>query len=785
MYIAAVVWLLARRAGALLAPPQAPRARGGNGCARVSARLVRHVALTTNDASLETHDDDDAAADAVRAALLGDALLARAAAALTTDAPPRAVAAAKAPADSPGGQDRRHPGATTADSRAASSDVTGGFSSTGASDVASSGVPSEAVPSGGGASAPEKALGGSAAAPGRLGRLRSRCGSMRRSAARSVRIWLYACDFVVRVVLLRRRHPDGTADKAVAARRALAAELRDALLDLGPTFIKFGQLLSTRVDILQPEVIAELSTLQNNVPGFDPDRAMAIVRSELGLADLKDVFKRFDKKPIAAASLAQVHRAQLLDGTEVIVKVQREGLLEALTVDCANIRFLASLADRLDPENEGVSSNWRGIAATSERVLWRELDFGIELRSCDRFRHAFEGGAVDMAGRRVSKPVVYVKVPKAFAEHSTKKVLVLEYVPSTKISDVAGLKTLPGVDLQVVSERLTASYLEQLCRHGFFHCDPHPGNVGVDAGYPGGRIVYYDFGMMEDIEPGVKKGFVDLVYALYKNAPVPACDALEAMGVLRPGLDRYSIERIAKSYLQTFYSTVADKNKGGLVGQTAAKWENEMSEAEAFKNRRARRAQLGADLFATQAERPFVFPPKFTFVFRAVSTIDGIGKNLDPTYDLTRLASPFLRELADLRDGAAWKTALLDFGEKLGWRRVDLEQVVQQPRIVAKAGKALQRLEDGELKLRVRALEVERVLERVEARQHLYGVAAAAFMLWRTAQDVALQPLLRPFVANAAGLGAAALSFEALRTCLKLQKLERNRRRFQGEDGAS
>ena len=194
----------------------------------------------------------------------------------------------------------------------------------------------------------------------------------------------------------------------------------------------------------------------------------------------------------------------------------------------------------------------------------------------------------------------------------------------------------------------------QVCRHGFFHCDPHPGNLAVDDGYPGGRLIYYDFGMMETVEERVKKGFVDLIFSIYENLPREACDALEAMGVLRPGIDRFSIERIARDMLTTFQTTLASAEN---------QWENQMSEEEKRVARRDRRARLGQDLFATQTERPFLFPPKFTFVFRAFSTIDGIGKSLDPAaFDLSRLSQPYLRELADLRDGSTAKSALKEIG---------------------------------------------------------------------------------------------------------------------------
>ena len=560
-----------------------------------------------------------------------------------------------------------------------------------------------------------------------------------------------------------------------------------------PTFIKFGQLLSTRVDVLQPEIIAELSSLQNEVPGFSPERAIAIIQEELNITNLGAIFQTFEMKPLAAASLAQVHRATLHTGEHVVVKVQRDGLRDQFDVDCANIRFLARLADRLDPENEGVASNWRGIADTSEAVLYREIDFLVERQAAENFRIAFEEGALHVAGQNTpkAKPIPYVKVPKTYDAYCTSRILVLEYVPGIKINDIKALKKLKSLDLSAISERLTTSYLEQLCRHGFFHCDPHPGNVAVDTSYPGGRIIYYDFGMMESIEPTVKAGFVDLVYALYKNAPILACDALEQMGVLRPGLDRYSIERIATNYVNSFMSTVESKTAKGITGvdETAVKWETEMSFEEQRVARRARRAQIGKDLFATQADRPFVFPPKFTFIFRALSTIDGIGKSLDPGYDLTRLSAPYLRELADLRDGSRYKSLFFELLEKVGWRLDDLKQVVMQPRTLASADASIKRIEEGELKLRVRSIELEAQLTRVETRQRMYGTGAMALLAAKMATDIAtlssapssLASLGRFALHKAYVLAAVVSSFESFGAFCGLSRLERNRRRFENQ----
>mmetsp|Transcript_29278 Transcript_29278/g.89670 ORF Transcript_29278/g.89670 Transcript_29278/m.89670 type:complete len:353 (+) Transcript_29278:1184-2242(+) len=347
----------------------------------------------------------------------------------------------------------------------------------------------------------------------------------------------------------------------------------------------------------------------------------------------------------------------------------------------------------------------------------------------------------------------------------------MEFCPGVKLTDETALKER-GYDPEHLAFTLTNSYLEQICRHGFFHCDPHPGNLAVDDGYPGGRLIYYDFGMMERVERNVKKGFVDLIFAIYENMPKEACDALEKMGVLRPGVDRFSIERIAKNMLNTFQSTLANADN---------KWENQMTPEERKASRRARRAKLGQDLFATQADKPFLLPPKFTFVFRAFTTIDGIGKSLvGPSYDLSRISQPYLRELADLKDGSAFKTMVRELGKRLGWRPTDIAQVVTQPRKVASIASTVKKLEDGDLRLRVRTLEVERMLERVETRQRMVGAALASALLLQ----MSLAPFVHRLVARAVQLIAARIAWEAWKAFTAMRKLELQRLRFSNADTA-
>jgi predicted unusual protein kinase regulating ubiquinone biosynthesis (AarF/ABC1/UbiB family) len=292
----------------------------------------------------------------------------------------------------------------------------------------------------------------------------------------------------------------------------------------------------------------------------------------------------------------------------------------------------------------------------------------------------------------------------------------------------------------------------------------------VDGGHPGGRLIYYDFGMMETVSPDIKKGFVDLVFSVYENLPREACDALEAMGVLRKGVDRYSVERVCRDMLNVFQTTLASADN---------KWENEMTVEERKAARRARRAKLGQDLFATQAEKPFELPPAWTFVFRAFSTIDGICKGLDSKFDLSVVSQPYLKELANLRDGSLTTTGFKEVGRQLGLRPKDVGQVVTQPRNVAEIMERIRRIEDGDVKLRVRSLEVERLMDQTKERQTMFGAGLGAALFFQMS-ELAIGPLRRWVFA----LAAFKCAVESWQAKSRLRKLEQQQLRFQNKGDA-
>ena len=205
-----------------------------------------------------------------------------------------------------------------------------------------------------------------------------------------------------------------------------------------------------------------------------------------------------------------------------------------------------------------------------------------------------------------------------------------------------------------------------------------------------------------------------MIFGIYGNDPIEVCDSLEQIEVLKKSVDRVSVEKIVRFFLQEFISGVDNKSS------------SELSPEEKKVLLKQRRQQLGADLFSVGSDVPFKFPPTFTFVFRAFTSLDGIGKGLDPKYDLTKLAQPFLKELIDLRDGSALVSVFKGWGKSLGWRPVDIKNAVQSPRKIAYMDNTLSKMERGDLKLRVRVLESERAFKRMELVQNNMGVAIAA-----------------------------------------------------------
>ncbi|XP_006382925.3 protein ACTIVITY OF BC1 COMPLEX KINASE 8, chloroplastic isoform X3 [Populus trichocarpa] len=453
---------------------------------------------------------------------------------------------------------------------------------------------------------------------------------------RTLEIWGFVLTFIFKAWLNSQKfsYQGGmTKEKKVARRKALAKWLKESILRLGPTFIKIGQQFSTRVDILAQEYVDQLSELQDQVPPFPSETAVSIVEEELG-APVDDIFDQFDYEPIAAASLGQVHRARL-KGQEVVIKVQRPGLKDLFDIDLKNLRVIAEYLQKIDPKSDGAKRDWVAIYDECASVLYQEIDYTKEAANAELFASNF-------------KKMEYVKVPTINWEYTTPQILTMEYVPGIKINKIQALDQL-GVDRKRLGRYAVESYLEQILSHGFFHADPHPGNIAVDD-VNGGRLIFYDFGMMGSISPNIREGLLETFYGVYEKDPDKVLEAMVQMGVLVPTGDMTAVRRTAQFFLNSFEERLAAQRREREMATTELGFKKQLTKEEKMEKKKQRLAAIGEDLLSIAADQPFRFPATFTFVVRAFSVLDGIGKGLDPRFDITEIAKPYALELLRFRE---------------------------------------------------------------------------------------------------------------------------------------
>lgn len=387
-------------------------------------------------------------------------------------------------------------------------------------------------------------------------------------------------------------------------------------------------------------------------------------------------------------------------------------------------------------------------------------------KNADAFRANFAG-------------VDWVKVPLVYWQYTTSEVLVLEYCPGKKINDGPAIDAL-GLDRQRLARLAVESYLQQILRHGLFHADPHPGNVAVDAGVEGGRLIYYDFGMMGRLPNGVRDGLLELFYGVYEKDPDRCLDALIAMGVLVPTGDRMSVRRTAEFFLKSF----SDR----LEQERVEREELERRQAElGFKPQRskdeakARRKQIlsaiGEDLLLASNDKPFRFPASLTFTVRSFTVLDGIGKSLDPRFDLTAIAAPFARALL-FSSSSPYAPMLQDFKRRSDNQNRAVANLFRAPNAIEGVAQTVRNLERGDLKLRVRALETERALERVQAWQRVVAAALAASTLVNVGTVLSVSAAAAG--ATASFVGAGFFGLMMVSGYLKIVKLEKKEAQLTG-----
>ncbi len=460
-------------------------------------------------------------------------------------------------------------------------------------------------------------------------------------------------------------YPHGKTEAAQKKRRrSRAAWLRESLLQLGPTFIKVGQLFSTRADLFPTEYVEELSKLQDQVPAFSYEKARKIVESELGKA-IATMYRHFDQIPLAAASLGQVHKAQLHSGEEVVVKVQRPGLLKLFDIDLTILRQIATYYQ--NHPRYGRGRDWLGIYDECRRILYQEADYLNEGRNADMFRRNF---------RHDDR----ICVPRIYWRFTSKRVLALEYMPGIKVSNYEALEAA-GIDRKNIAVIGAESYLQQLLNHGFFHADPHPGNLAVTSS---GELIFYDFGMMGQIQPITKDKLLRTFFGIAKKDADEVVSSLVELGALEISGDIGPVTRSVQYMLDNF------------MGKPF--------EAQSV-------AAISDDLYEIAYDQPFRFPATFTFVMRAFSTLEGLGKGLDPGFNFMEIAKPFATSLMENGNSKDPGSLSASFLGEIGRQAAQVSNsAFNLPR---KIEDTIVKLERGDLRLRVRSQESDRILRRI------------------------------------------------------------------------
>ncbi len=434
----------------------------------------------------------------------------------------------------------------------------------------------------------------------------------------------------------------------------VAERLCQAMIELGPAFVKLGQLLSTRPDLLPPDFVAEFDKLQDTVPPFPVEVAIATIEAELG-RPLQELFREFSSVPLAAASLGQVHAAVLHSGEQVVVKVQRPDIQATINTDLAILADLAALAQErteLGEQYDLVELAWEFSA-----MLRGELDYRLEARNAERFRRNF-----------AHTPLV--RIPTIYWDYTSTRVLTSERLVGVKINDLAGLAAT-GIDRKRLAHNSTRLILDEIFNHGFFQADPHPGNFFA---LPGEVVGAVDFGQVITLDREMTRQLLILVLALANRNNDEALRAMEHLGMLA----RRNITPAMHRDLLRLTDRLVDRPLSDISAR-----------------------ETGDELLALVRRHHLRMPGPIAMLLKAIIMMEGIGLQLDPTLDVFGITRPYARRtLTEQISPDALYEQVSHYVRDLGEAVLDLPQQFDQ---------MLQRLNKGELQIQTREHEMERL----------------------------------------------------------------------------
>lgn len=418
--------------------------------------------------------------------------------------------------------------------------------------------------------------------------------------------------------------------------------IRFVLQELGPTFIKLGQTLSTRPDLVGERMALEFTKLQEDNPPLEFDVIKTTLEEELGSA-LETIFESFDPEPLGSASIGQVHRAVLKSGEEVAVKIQKPGVEGIIKNDIAIMLFLARRINSYIPKLR--IYNLPGIVEEFERSILKEIDYQNEAMNLKRFRQNFQ-----------MDHTVYV--PQIYSQHSTPKVITMELIQGQKVSEVT---EADGYHLKLIAKRGALSYFKQVVEDGFFHADPHPSNIYI---LKGDVLCYLDFGMMGVLDEDFRQDLAELFIYLMDTNVKGTISKLQQMGIIDEHVDTRSLKYDLIDLLFKYYGTELSEVHGGLD-----------------------------DLLRLMRKYQATLPRELVLLARGIGMVEEMGRNLDPTFNAVEIAQPLVRKIARKR------LSPLNFLDYLKKNIFEMEHTMKN--MPTSITRTLYRLEKGDMQIKV------------------------------------------------------------------------------------
>jgi ubiquinone biosynthesis protein len=450
--------------------------------------------------------------------------------------------------------------------------------------------------------------------------------------------------------------------------------LRLVLQELGPTFIKLGQTLSTRPDLVGRKIANEFAKLQDDNPPIEFDVIRGVVEHELG-SPIDEIFSSFDAEPLGSASIGQVHSAVLKSGENVAVKIQKPGVEKYIRSDISIMQFLAKRIDNYVPQFK--IYNVPAIVEEFKRSILKEIDYENEAMNLKRFSYNFKEDET-------------VHVPKLYSKYSTIKVITMELVVGKKISDITEAE---GFDLKLIAERGAVSYFKQVIDYGFFHADPHPSNIYI---LDDNVVCYIDFGMMGVLDDEFKQNLAELIIYFIDNNVNGMINQLKYMDMIDEHyVDTKSLKYDLTDMMYKYYGTELNEVHGGMN-----------------------------DLINLMRKYHVTMPREFVLLARGIGMVEETGEKLDPTFNAVLVCKPIIKEV--IRK----KLTPLNFVDYVKKNVIEMEHVLKS--VPLTITKTLYKLEEGEIRIKIEHEGLERITNKLSVALILSALLIGSSMIMTT-----------------------------------------------------